>query len=357
MQLAPLPATIDRRNWGDALDLDRTGFFFRQHACDRKTVWKINLSPPLDRHVILCGMKLPIVHHPAYDVTTIPDDHRFPMRKFARLARQLVASDFADRLAWHEPEAAPVAAVERAHDPAYVADILRQRLDDKAARRIGFPITPAVANRSLLSTGGTMLAGRLALEHGAAANTAGGSHHAARGHGAGFCVFNDVAIAALDLLEANTVARVLVFDCDVHQGDGTAQIFAADPRVFTCSIHCEANWPLEKPPSDLDVGLPKDADDAAYLDVLLPALALSIDRARPDIVFYNAGVDPHASDRLGKLALTDDGLRARDLHLAQTCRRLGIPLTAVIGGGYGEDRDAVAARHLILFEAMAKTFT
>ncbi len=277
-----------------------------------------------------------------------------PMRKYPILAEMLRAAPFADRLAWHEPEPAPLDALTRAHDPAYVADILNQTPDEKAARKIGFPITPHVGRRSRASTGGTMLAARLALQHGAAANTAGGSHHASRREGAGFCVFNDVAVAALDLLATGAAQRILIVDCDVHHGDGTARIFAHEPRVFTLSIHCEQNWPLEKPPSDLDVGLPRGAGDAAYLDALRPALAQAIDRSRPEIVFYNAGADPHADDRLGLLSLSDDGLRARDAHVIETCSNKRLPLAAVIGGGYGPDPAEIARRHMILFEEMTR---
>lgn len=299
---------------------------------------------------------LPIVHHPHYDAASVADHHRFPMRKFALLAQQLWAAPFAERLEWREPDPAPRAALERAHSPAYVSGVIDGTLDAKAQRRIGFPVTADVMRRSLVSCGGTMLAARLALQRAAAANTAGGSHHAARDHGGGFCVFNDVAVAALDLLAAGEVRRVLIIDCDVHQGDGTALIFADEPRVFTLSIHCESNWPLEKPPSDMDVGLPKGAGDADYLDALAPAIDACIARARPDLVLYNAGVDVHADDRLGFLNLTDDGIRERDAYVARTCRDLGLPICGVLGGGYANDQVAVARRHLILFETLANLF-
>jgi acetoin utilization deacetylase AcuC-like enzyme len=301
-------------------------------------------------------MMLPVVHHPAYDATSVPDGHRFPMRKFALLAEMLRAAPFADRLEWYEPRPAPLDAVRPAHDPAYVDAVVNLTLDAKAQRRIGVPVTASVAARSLASSGGTMLAARLALERGVAANTAGGSHHASRDAGAGFCVFNDVAIAALDVLATGDASRILIVDCDVHDGDGTARIFANEPRVFTLSIHCEANWPLDKPPSDLDVALPKGAGDNVYLAAFRPALAAAIASAQPNLVFYNAGVDPHADDRLGLLDLSDDGLRARDRLVAETYKRLASPLAAVIGGGYGPDTAAIARRHLILFETLADVF-
>lgn len=276
------------------------------------------------------------------------------MRKFGHLAELLRHDAISPDLRWHEPAPVSRSILIRAHAPAYVDAVLTQTVDPKLARRIGFPVTELVAERSRLAVGGTLMTAGLALDHGLAANTAGGSHHADRHGGAGFCVFNDVAVAAFDLLATQRTRRILVVDCDVHQGDGTARIFAADPRVFTLSIHCEANWPRDKPPSDLDIGLPKGAGDDAYLDALGPALHQAIDRSRPDLVFYNAGVDPHAEDRLGLLALSDEGLRARDEMAGETCRSKGLPLAAVLGGGYGTDSHVVARRHLILFETLAR---
>ncbi len=290
---------------------------------------------------------LPLVHHPDYDARTVPDDHRFPMRKYALVADMLRAAgrDFI------EPLLAPEAWLHLAHDPAYVGAILGQTLDAKAARKIGFEITPAIARRSRAAVGGTCLAARLALEHGAAVNLAGGSHHAGPDGGAGFCVFNDVAVAAMLLLEEGAVRRVAVVDCDVHHGDGTALILGPEPRAFTASLHCEQNWPREKPPSDLDIGLPKGTGDAAYLAALETLMAEAL-ASQPDLVFYNAGVDPHADDRLGLLSLSDEGLAARDRYVAAACASAGVPLCAVLGGGYSFDASAVARRHCGLVTAL-----
>jgi acetoin utilization deacetylase AcuC-like enzyme len=297
---------------------------------------------------------LPVAYHPRYDAPSVPDGHRFPMRKYARLAARLAAAPFAGRIDWRTPEPAPRAAVERAHAPAYVEAVLTQTVEPKLARRIGFPVTADVAERAMRSAGGTLLAARAALRSGLAASVAGGSHHAGPEGGAGFCVFNDVAVAALDLLATGEAERVLIVDCDVHHGDGTARILAAEPRAFTLSLHCEANWPIEKPPSDLDVALPKGAGDEAYLAALEPALAQAIEAQRPQLVLYNAGVDPHADDRLGLLGLSDEGLRARDAQVIAASRAAGAALAAVLGGGYGPDADAVAARHFILFEELVR---
>lgn len=294
-------------------------------------------------------MSLPLIHHTDYDASSVPDGHRFPMRKYSRVAERLRSRG----AVFTVPRLAPEAWLMAVHDPAYVAAILNQTLDRAAARRIGFEITAPLARRAAASAAGTTLAARLALDTGAAANLAGGSHHAGPGGGAGFCVFNDVAVAARQILDDRLVRRIAVIDCDVHHGDGTALIFAGTDAVFTFSLHCEDNWPRTKPPSDLDVGLPKGTGDAAYLEALSQALPIIFDRARPDLVFYNAGVDPHHDDRLGHLALTDTGLASRDRLVAEACRVRGVPICGVLGGGYGHDPDAVADRHLFMIEALA----
>lgn len=298
-------------------------------------------------------MALPIVHHPDY-VAETPPGHRFPMAKFGRLAALLRAEGHAPD-GFHQPEPASRALLTLAHAPAYVDAVLEQRVDRLLERRIGLPITASVARRAQLATAGTLLAARLALRHGAAANTAGGSHHAARDGGAGFCVFNDVAVAAQALLAEGAVRRVLVVDLDVHHGDGTALLFQAEPRVFTFSMHCDANWPLEKPASDLDVPVPPAAGDETYLGLLGAHLPRALARAEPDLVFYNAGVDVHRDDRLGKLALSDAGIAARDRLVAQACRAAGAAVAGVIGGGYQDDLDALAWRHSLLHRALAET--
>ena len=294
---------------------------------------------------------LPIIHHPDYDAATVGDDHRFPMRKYTLVAELLAERGYAFEL----PRHATQVALERAHSPSYVRAVLTSALDAKSARRVGFEMTPAIATRTCASVGGTELAARRALEIGRAVNLAGGSHHADFEGGAGFCVFNDVAVAALSLLYEGIVKRIAVLDLDVHHGDGTARIFADDPRVFTASLHCEQNWPREKPPSDLDVGLEKGTADEAYLDAANALITKALEASKPDLVFYNAGVDPHAEDRLGLLSLSDLGLRTRDALVAQACEELGVPIVGVLGGGYSKDAAAVARRHTFLIEALQKT--
>ena len=292
-------------------------------------------------------MPLPVVHHPAY-VAPLPSAHRFPMAKFGRLMELLLEHGVVDPAQIRVPEPAPATSLELAHAPAYVAAVLSQTLDAAAVRRIGLPITPEVARRSRAANGGTLLTARLALEHGLACNTAGGSHHAFAGYGAGFCVFNDVAVAARVLLAEGRIARALVVDLDVHQGDGTAAIFADDARVFTFSMHCRTNFPLHKQTSDLDLALDAGVEDDAYLALLAERLPALLQEVRPDLVFYNAGVDPHVEDRLGRLALTERGLWRRERFVLETCLKGGVPVAGVIGGGYAADLDQLARLHAIL---------
>jgi acetoin utilization deacetylase AcuC-like enzyme len=286
------------------------------------------------------------VHHPAYRIDT-PTQHTFKGGKFARLAEVLREEGLTPE-GFSEPEPAGAEVLGRAHAPEYVRAVFDRSLPREAQRRIGFPLSPEVVMRSRSTTAGTLLAARLALEHGLACNTAGGSHHAARGHGAGFCVFNDVAVAAANLLHEGAVRRVLVVDLDVHQGDGTSEIFAGDERVFTLSVHAAKNFPARKVPGDMDVELEDGLEDAAYLETVAAVLPEAMDRARPELVFYNAGVDPHREDKLGRLALTDEGLAARDRYVLEHCRRRGLPVCGVIGGGYCNDIDVLARRHATL---------
>lgn len=296
-------------------------------------------------------MPVPIVFHPAYEAA-LPAGHRFPMRKYGRLAEVLAERGLAPG-GFVRPEPASADLIALAHDRSYVDLVLSGAVPREIERRIGLPVDEAVARRACASAGGTLLAARLALRDGLAGSTAGGSHHGQRATGAGFCVFNDVAIAAKALKREGAIGSALVIDLDVHQGDGTADCLADAPELFTLSIHAEKNYPVRKIPSDLDVGLEDGLEDAAYLDVLRAHVPRLLDALAPDLVFYNAGVDPHRDDALGRLALTDYGLRARDDLVIRETRRRGIPLVAVLGGGYAADVDALARRHAIVFEAMS----
>jgi acetoin utilization deacetylase AcuC-like enzyme len=278
----------------------------------------------------------------------MPPGHRFPMAKFGRLMTYLLEDNVVGPTQIHRPELAPAAWLEQAHTPAYVEAVLGLKLDAAAERRLGLPVTPEVVRRARAANGGTILTARLALEHGLACNTAGGSHHAFADHGSGFCVFNDVAVAARVLLAEARIERVLVIDLDVHQGDGTAAICAGDPRIHTFSMHCRTNFPLRKQTSDLDVALDADLEDDAYLALLAEHLPGLLEEVRPDLVFFNAGVDPHVDDRLGRLALTERGLWRRERLVLETCLGAGVPVAGVIGGGYAPDLEQLVRLHSIL---------
>ncbi|MBT1155802.1 histone deacetylase [Aminobacter anthyllidis] len=297
-------------------------------------------------------MPLQIVSHPDYDAG-FAADHRFPMSKYSHLMERLEALDLTAGL--NRPEVIAPQHLRLAHDATYVDQVLTCTVPPRIEREIGFPVGERVSRRAQLAAGGTLLAAHLALEHGIACNAAGGSHHARRAQGAGFCTFNDVAVAALALLADRQVGKILVVDLDVHQGDGTAEILAGNPSVFTFSMHADKNYPVRKVASSLDIGLPDGTGDEAYLDVLADALARLSHRGGWDIAFYNAGVDPHREDRLGRLALSDAGLRRREHLVIEHFRNARVPLCGVIGGGYSTDVIALAARHAVLFET-ASTF-
>jgi len=308
-----------------------------------------NRNPGLARAGRIPFMPLQIVHHPDYDAG-FAANHRFPMSKYPLLMEALRARGLAGPDALKIAAPAPASWLKLAHAADYVDQVIGCSVPEKIEREIGFPVGPRVSLRAQLAAGGTVLAARLALRHGIACNTAGGSHHARRAQGAGFCTFNDVAVASLVLLTQGAAQNILVVDLDVHQGDGTADILGNEPRVFTFSMHGERNYPVRKIASDLDIALPDGTGDAAYLERLATILPELSAQLRWDIVFYNAGVDVHADDRLGRLALSNDGLRARDKMVIGHFLAQGIPVCGVIGGGYSTDVPALAARHALLFE-------
>ncbi|MBO1907894.1 histone deacetylase [Microvirga sp. 3-52] len=295
--------------------------------------------------------QVPIVSHHAYEAV-LPDGHRFPMRKYGRLAEVVVEKGLASN-GFAKPEEASAELIALAHDRTYVDQIFACSVPREIERRIGLPITESVVRRARASAAGTLLAARLAVQQGLAGSTAGGSHHGQRETGAGFCVFNDVAVAAKALHAERAIQHALIVDLDVHQGDGTADCLRGEPDLFTFSMHAEKNYPVRKIPSDLDIGLPDSLEDDAYLEALQAHLPRLLDAVEPDLVFFNAGVDPHRDDKLGRLALSDEGLRRRDDYVIEQARSRRIPLVAVIGGGYSTDIESLARRHAIVFEAMA----
>ena len=283
-----------------------------------------------------------MVHHPDYVSPAAPGSS-FPHDKYGMVMVALAEMGAAYEV--HQPGIMPRAWIEAVHDPAYVDEVLWSAVPADKERRIGFPVSPRVSRRSQLSPGGTWMAARLAIERGFAANSAGGSHHALADTGAGYCVFNDLAIAANRLIAEGTVTRVLILDLDVHQGDGTAALTEGREDIFTLSIHAEKNFPVRKGRSTLDVGLPDGTGDADYLAVLTDVLPRALDAFRPGLILFQAGVDADKEDKLGRLALTDAGLEARDRFVASAARDRAIPMASALGGGYGADRMAVARRH------------
>nr|WP_277754069.1 histone deacetylase [Porphyrobacter sp. GA68] len=292
-----------------------------------------------------------VVHHADY-VAPEPARGTFRFDKYQAVMVALRASG--RPLTEHAPQPMPRRWLEAVHDPAYVDEVLNAAVAPAKERRIGFPVTPHIAARVQHTNGGTWLAARLALRHGYAANSAAGSHHALHDTGAGYCVFNDLAVAAHRLIAEGSARRILVVDLDVHQGDGTASLMAGRPDVFTFSMHAAKNFPVRKARSDLDVGLEDGTGDAAYLAQLARHLPPLLDRFRPDLVLYQAGVDPHQDDRLGRLALTDAGLAARDRMVIREARERGVPVASALGGGYGCDPMVVGRRHAASMLAMAE---
>lgn len=277
------------------------------------------------------------------------------MSKYGYLRKALGARGLIRPGGFLAPVEAGSGVIGLAHDPAYVERVISLSLTREEVRRIGLPMSAALARRARLSAAGTLLAARLALEHGIACNAAGGSHHAARGEGAGYCVFNDVAVAAAALLAEGVIRRAAILDLDVHQGDGTAKIFDGDARGFTVSLHAEKNFPARKARSDLDVPLGDGIEDAAYLAALGGALE-RLEDVPADLLFINAGVDVVAGDRLGRLSLSAEGLRAREARALSWAKARGLPAVGVLGGGYGDDPAEVAERHAILFEEAERSF-
>lgn len=300
-------------------------------------------------------MALPLVFHPDY-VAELPPGHRFPMPKFGKIYEHLVGNGLAGLDQFHCPVRAPREWLELAHSTDYVDAYCNGTLDDRAMRRIGFPWNPALVNRTCTAVGGTVLAVELALQHGMAANTAGGTHHAYSDFGSGFCIFNDLAVAARYAQQYLNISKILIVDLDVHQGDGTASIFVDDPTVFTLSLHCGDNFPFRKQTSDFDVELPVGMEDEAYLQILATTLTDLLSAFKPDLVLYDAGVDPHRDDKLGKLALTDQGLYQRDRYVLESCVSRGIPVASVIGGGYDTDIERLAQRHSLVHQAGSEIF-
>ncbi|MBD8576384.1 histone deacetylase [Pseudomonas syringae] len=300
-------------------------------------------------------MSLPLIYHDDYS-PPFPADHRFPMDKFRLLRDHLVDSGLTGDAQLLRPSLCPPDILALAHDRAYIERFMSGALSREDQRRLGLPWSEALARRTVRAVGGSLLTAEHALQHGLACHLAGGTHHAHYDYPAGFCIFNDLAIISQYLLGSGRVGKVLIFDCDVHQGDGTARLLANTEDAITVSLHCEKNFPARKAQSDWDIPLPMGMGDADYLQVVDETLNYLLPFHKPDIVLYDAGVDVHKDDALGYLNLTDQGLAARDEAVLNHCLGRDIPVMGVIGGGYSKDRQALARRHGILHHRAQKVW-
>ena len=294
-------------------------------------------------------MQLPVVNHPDY-FAKINDDNKFPIKKFGALAKHLLKTKVITK--FHIPKECSIETMKTSHSIEYINQIKNKTLDIKLQKKIGFPINDSVVRRSFVATGGTVLASKLALDSKLACNTAGGSHHATFSFGAGYCVFNDVAVAANYLKNKGYAKKILILDLDVHQGNGNSEIFKNNKDVFTFSMHCASNYPAKKSKSDMDIELKEDMEDREYLDILNFNLK-RLNKLNFDFVFYIAGVDVHYDDRLGKLKLSDEGIEKRDMLVIENYFIKKVPLCGVLGGGYNRNFDKLIELHSKLHKSCA----
>ena len=295
-------------------------------------------------------MDLPVVNHEDY-FAKIGDDHKFPINKFGELANYLIKNKIVKK--FHKPYPCSDETLKRAHSEKYIKDIKNKTLDESGVKKIGFPLVDSVVQRSLVATGGTVLAAKLAISNRLACNTAGGSHHATFDSGAGYCVFNDVAVAAQYLLDRGLAKKILIVDLDVHQGNGNSDIFKNNKSVFTFSMHSKSNYPAKKSISDLDVELEDNIEDLEYTNSLKGCLD-QLNKEKFDFVFYIAGVDVHFNDRLGKLKISDEGIKSRDEIVIENFFSKNIPLCGVLGGGYNKDFNKLVELHSYLHQSCAE---
>ena len=295
-------------------------------------------------------MELPVVNHKDYEAQ-LNDDNKFPIKKFGELAKALIKNKVVKN--FYIPEPCSVETLKEAHTEDYINKIKNKTLDKNEIRKIGFPLVDSVVRRSFIATGGTVLATKLALNYGIACNTAGGSHHATSNEGAGFCVFNDVAVAAKYLTSRGLANKILIIDLDVHQGNGNSEIFKNNNQVFTFSMHSKVNYPAKKSVSDLDIELEENLEDREYIDILKNNLKY-LNEIEFDFVFYIAGVDIHYNDRLGKLKISDNGIFERDELVIDNFFSNKIPICGVLGGGYNEDFNKLVELHSSLHKTCAK---
>ena len=291
---------------------------------------------------------LNIAYHPIYQLP-LPEGHRFPMEKYDLLPKQLLYEGTCEKEDFFAPEKIPNAIIESVHDTKYLDRLLNLALDPKEVRKIGFPLSQQLIDREIIIAGGTVEGAKRALTDGIAMNIAGGTHHAFSAWGEAFCLLNDQAIAAQYLIDQQLVNRVLIVDLDVHQGNGTAEIFKNNPAVFTFSMHGAKNYPFHKEESDYDLAMEDGTNDTTYLNTLKSALPHLLEKVKPDFIFYLCGVDVVATDKLGRLGMSIAGCKARDAFVLESCKSLDIPVQCSMGGGYSKDIK-------IILEAHANTF-
>ncbi|MDC7996598.1 histone deacetylase [Gilvibacter sediminis] len=285
-----------------------------------------------------------VAYHPIYK-HPLPLGHRFPMQKYELLHRQLLHEGTCDPEQFFVPGKPNMEAIKAVHDPQYVEDLLAQNIEPRAARKVGFPMSEKLIEREFTIAQGTLEATQFALKDGCALNIAGGTHHAFKASGEAFCLLNDQAIAAKNLIQNAQAKQILIIDLDVHQGNGTAEIFEGDDSVFTFSMHGAHNYPFRKEKSDLDIGLPNDTEDKEYLEILAFHLPRLIDKVQPDFIFYLSGVDILATDKLGKLACSMEGCKTRDRMVLEACHQREIPVQISMGGGYSPDIKIILEAH------------
>jgi acetoin utilization deacetylase AcuC-like enzyme len=298
---------------------------------------------------------LKIAYHHIYK-HPLPDGHRFPMAKYELLPQQLLYEGTCTTDNFFEPTKPNDKYIVAVHEPEYYYDLVNMTLDQRAARKIGFPLSEALVEREVIIADGTIKASEHAIMHGISMNIAGGTHHAYTNRGEAFCLLNDQAIGARYLQQKGLANTILIVDLDVHQGNGTAQIFKDDPTVFTFSMHGKSNYPFKKEQSDLDIALENDTDDDTYLKTLKETLPYLIEQQQPDFVYYLCGVDVIASDKLGKLGLTVEGCKARDHYVLELCKQNQIPVMCSMGGGYAPDIKTIVEAHANTFRVAQDLF-
>ena len=299
--------------------------------------------------------KISWITHPQYDII-LPKNHKFTASKFSDLLNELKLKEFYSNSKILQPEKAKVEDLEIVHDKDYILKIKNGTLSEKEIRRLGFIWSETLSNRSFLAVNGTLLTCKEALKNGIANHLAGGTHHAHKSFGSGYCVFNDMAYASKTLIKEKIINKILIFDLDVHQGDGTAEILKNDKDIFTCSMHCKNNFPFRKTKSDLDIELDDNLNDEEYLNILKQVLNKCLSIFKPDLVIYDAGVDIHGGDKLGNLNITSKGLLERDKIVLSYFKKLSIPVSTVIGGGYSDNNLELAKRHALIFQATQEIF-